>query len=354
MSFSLLQSPTRVATERGENRHKLTERRLCSTPGGGSCRWCGSAVCRSQVPTRRTDRSSLENKDSKRSYSGRRGDCGPPLPVPKPVPFRSAASRSVALMTLTCRKPTSLRFFRDLFRHYVTHRKETTPSESKHPMVTLATRVGRRGLWAVRQHRHGGGKGWGGGSRCFGFTLARVHVDSTLNPANRLSVKVLTWWSSWFRRSPGWSSGAALRSEMDTPLHVFTATRKTRTPLLGLSVGVNSRLRLTGSVDSSTSHLCTRKHTHVSVSAVWTRTGRAGSAEGDSRSQTFLIPAAFLRPQLHLQDVWTVREVVQSEPLPPLRSGHSAVILNHQRHRGGQTRETGGELMHLENCCWWN
>lgn len=37
--------------------------------------------------------------------------------IPELVPFRSAASRSVALVTLTCRKPTSLRFFRDPFRH---------------------------------------------------------------------------------------------------------------------------------------------------------------------------------------------------------------------------------------------
>lgn len=35
---------------------------------------------------------------------------------PNDVPFKSAASRSAALITLTCRKPTSLRLFKDLFR----------------------------------------------------------------------------------------------------------------------------------------------------------------------------------------------------------------------------------------------
>ncbi len=64
----------------------------------------------------------------------------------------------------------------------------------------------------------------------------------------------------------------------------------------------------------------THKHAHKHTCAL----------NADSRSQTLLSPPSFFGPQLHLQDVWTVQEPVQGEPLSPLRFGHSAVILNHK------------------------
>lgn len=54
--------------------------------------------------------------------------------APQEVPFRSAASRSVALRTLTCRKPTSLGFVRDFFRHW--KRKELHEEPAAHTSYT--------------------------------------------------------------------------------------------------------------------------------------------------------------------------------------------------------------------------
>lgn len=104
-----------------KKRHKLTVWRLYSTLGWGSYRLCGSAVCCSPVPAHRRDRSCLQNKNknklsrwapSETPWQHTEKDLNP-----NDVPFKSAASRSTALTTLTCRKPTSLRFFRDPFRH---------------------------------------------------------------------------------------------------------------------------------------------------------------------------------------------------------------------------------------------
>lgn len=57
---------------------------------------------------------------------------------------------------------------------------------------------------------------------------------------------------------------------------------------------------------------------------------RAAAAEGstgDSRAQTLLAPPSFLQPQLHLQDVRTVQEVLERELLPPLRPGPFGLVL---------------------------
>lgn len=56
----------------------------------------------------------------------------------------------------------------------------------------------------------------------------------------------------------------------------------------------------------------------------------------DSHSQTLFTLPAFLGPELHLQDFWTVDELVESEPLSPLRVGHFAVILNTEEHETSQ------------------
>lgn len=47
----------------------------------------------------------------------------------------------------------------------------------------------------------------------------------------------------------------------------------------------------------------------------------------DAHSQTLLGPSALLGTELHLQNVWAVKEPVQSEPLPPLRPWNFAVVL---------------------------
>lgn len=76
---------------------------------------------------------------------------------------------------------------------------------------------------------------------------------------------------------------------------------------------------------TTNTHTQTHKHAHI-----WNE---------DLHSQTLLGLPALLRTELHLQNVWAVKEAVESKPLPPLRPWNFAVVLMSEKKKNSPTAQ---------------